>query len=171
MLKLNKLEKQTISPKPKQYNLCEQLCWCVFQFEDLSEKKNIALNADIEERVDINADAGFMDLVWTNIFTNAVKFTPEGGSITLQEISDHRQITVCVTDTGCVMDADTQKHIFEKFYQCDASHATEGNGLGLALALRILQLSDGIITVDSEPGKGTCSTVTLPKALQSKEEE
>lgn len=118
----------------------------------------------------IRADEGLLELVWTNLLSNAMKFTPAGGTITITQKSDGEKITVCVSDTGCGMDDATVKRIFEKFYQGDTSHATEGNGLGLALVQRILELSDGTITVKSAPGKGSAFTVMLPISLDHEEE-
>lgn len=165
MLKLNKLEKQTIVPKAEPYDLCGQLCECVIQFDGLMEKKNIEFEADLEDRAVISADESLMELVWNNLLSNAVKFTPDGGSIVLHQHTDADGIIVSISDTGCGMDRDTQKKIFEKFYQGDTSHATEGNGLGLALVLRILHLLDCQITVQSEPGKGSVFTVHIPLKL------
>ena len=162
MLKLNKLEKQTIQPVPETYDLCRQLCECALQFEDVWEDKEIEFEVDMEERLMIQADAGLLELVWTNLLSNAVKFTPPGGTVTLKEISDGEYVAVSVADTGCGMSGETVKHIYDRFFQGDASHATEGNGLGLSLVKRILQLSDGEIAVESEEGKGSRFTVTLP---------
>ena len=165
MLKLNKLEKQTIVPKAEPYDLCGQLCECVIQFDAVLEKKNIEFEADLEDQAVIAADESLMELVWNNLLSNAVKFTPDGGSIVLHQHTDADGIIVSVSDTGCGMDRDTQKKIFEKFYQGDTSHATEGNGLGLALVLRILHLLDCQIMVQSEPGKGSVFTVHIPLKL------
>lgn len=163
MLKLNKLEKQVIKPVPEVYDLSAQVCECALQFEELWEKKDIEFEADVEDRVMLEADAGLLELVWANLFSNALKFTPEGGRIGLNQSSDEKYVTIQVSDTGCGMSPDTMKHIFDKFYQGDTSHATEGNGLGLALVQRILQLSDGTISVQSKLGEGSTFTVVLPK--------
>ena len=114
MLKLNKLEKQTIVPKAEPYDLCEQLCECVIQFDDLMEKKDIEFEADLEDQAVIAADQDLMELVWNNLLSNAVKFTPTGGSIVLRQHTDADGIKVSVSDTGCGMDENTQKKIFEK---------------------------------------------------------
>lgn len=165
MLKLNKLEKQTIVPKAEPYDLCEQLCECVIQFDGIMEKKEIEFEADLEDQAVIAADESLMELVWNNLLSNAIKFTPDGGSIVLHQHTDADGIIVSVSDTGCGMDSETQKKIFEKFYQGDTSHATEGNGLGLALVLRVLHLLDCQISVKSELGKGSVFTVHIPLKL------
>lgn len=162
LLKLSKLEKQTITPKPETYDVCRQLGECVLAFESTWEQGGIELIADIEDAAVIMADESLMALVWNNLISNALKFTGPGGGITVRQVSTASEIIVTISDTGCGMDEETMKHIFEKFYQGDTSHSAEGNGLGLALVRRILQLSDGAIAVESAPGQGAVFTVTIP---------
>lgn len=169
MLKLNKLEKQVIQPQPRPFDVCAQLCACALQFEDVWEKKQIDFEADLQDRLLLTADEGLLELVWTNLLSNAMKFTPAGGKVTLTQRTDGERVIVTVADTGCGMDPATRRHIFDQFYQGDTSHATEGNGLGLALVRRVLELSDGTITVASTPGQGSTFTVELP--LTPRQEE
>ena len=162
ILKLNKLEKQVIVPAMQRYDLCEQLAECALLFEDRWSAKEIDFEADMEDSCFIRADRGLTDVLWNNLMSNAVKFTEPGGRITLKQYSDGDKCVVQVSDTGCGMDVETVEHIFDKFYQGDTSHATEGNGLGMALALRIAQLHGYSIDVDSQVGKGTTFTITMP---------
>ena len=164
ILKLNKLEKQNITPDVQVYDVCAQLAECALGYEEAWERKELDFDADMEDRAFVAADPALMELVWNNLFSNAVKFTEPGGTVTLTERSDENYVYVTVRDTGCGMDENTKKDIFEKFYQGDTSHATAGNGLGLALALRVLQLNHFDIQVESAPGKGSAFTVTMPKA-------
>ena len=171
MLRLNKLEKQAIAPMPQPYDLCAQLCACALQFEDLWEKKGIEFVAEMDDRAMIEGDPGLLEMVWNNLLSNALKFTPAGGTVTLSQTSEADRIQVTVSDTGCGMTAETARHIFDKFYQGDRSHSMEGNGLGLALVKRILELSDGTVCVKSEMGKGSTCTVTLPIRQQDRMEK
>lgn len=101
--------------------------------------------------------------VWVNLLDNAFKFSPEGGAVSLTLQNKPAAVKVTVTDHGSGMDESTKAHIFDQFYQGDTSHKTEGNGLGLAMAQKIVALHKGTITVDTAPGRGTTFTVQLPK--------
>lgn len=166
ILKLNKLENQRITPEIEIYDVCRQLCESIFLFEDAIEEKEIELEADIEDVVMIKADASLMELVWNNLLSNAVKFTRQGGSITIRQTSDEKQVRVLVSDTGCGIAKENVNHIFDKFYQGDTSHSKEGNGLGLALVKRVLELMDGEIQIKSEIEKGSTFIITLPVAAK-----
>ena len=163
ILKLNKLEHQNIVPEAETYDVCRQLCESVFLFEDAMEQKGIELEADLEDTAMIRADMELMELVWNNLLSNAVKFTGQGGSITVRQTSDENYVRVSVSDTGCGIAKESISHIFDKFYQGDTSHSAEGNGLGLALVKRVMELMDGEIRITSEEGKGSSFLVTLPR--------
>lgn len=161
ILKLNRLENQQIFPEKKEYYLGEQLCECLLNFESEWEKKNLEIVTDIDEEIKITADSELLSIVWNNLFSNAVKFTENGGRISLSLRGENGCAVVCVTDTGCGISPETGRHIFEKFYQGNASHAAHGNGLGLALVKRIIDITGGEISVESALGKGSAFTVKL----------
>ena len=159
ILKLNKLENQQIFPQPQEFNLGEQLCESLLAFEDAWERKALEIETEIADDVRIKSDPELLSLVWNNLISNAVKFTPEGGTIGLSLKADETHVTVSVRDTGCGMTPETGKHIFEKFYQGDTSHATQGNGLGLALVKRVVDILGGEISVQSVYGQGSTFAV------------
>ena len=161
ILKLNKLENQQIFPNAETYNLGEQLCEALLQYENVWEQREIDIETEIAEDVMICADRELLSLVWNNLLSNAFKFTPAGGRITLSMSAADRYAIVKVQDNGCGMSAETGAHIFEKFYQGDTSHATRGNGLGLALVKRVVDIVRGEISVESALGKGTTFTVKI----------
>lgn len=164
ILKLNRLENQQIYPAAKRYNLGEQLAECLLNFESTWEKKSIDIETDIEEDVLVESDDELLSLVWNNLFSNALKFTEPGGTVSVTLKTEGDFATVKVSDTGCGISPETGKHIFEKFYQGDTSHATQGNGLGLALVKRVVDIVGGDISVESEAGKGSTFTVKIRRA-------
>ena len=139
----------------------DRLRECLLGFEDAWEAKELAVEADIPDGVAVRTDRELLTLVWNNLFSNAVKFTDAGGSIHVSLRHTGTQAEVCVTDTGCGMSPETGRHIFEKFYQGDSSHATQGNGLGLALVRRVVDIVGGEIAVKSTLGKGSTFSVVL----------
>ena len=170
ILKLNRLENQQIYPQVKTYDLGEQLCESLLQFEGVWESRNIDIETDIAEDVTVSADSELLLLVWNNLLSNAFKFTEDGGRVTLTLIADEKYATVKVTDTGCGMSPEVGTHIFEKFYQGDTSHSTQGNGLGLALVKRVVDIMQGEITVESEVGVGSTFTVRIRRSDNEPEE-
>jgi signal transduction histidine kinase len=163
ILKLNKLEHQEIASTARTFDLSEQIRRCALAFEDLWEGKNITFDADLEEAV-VCGDESMLEMVWNNLIANAIKFTAPGGAIMLTLKKSEEFAVVEIRDSGCGMDEETQKHIFDKFYQGDSSHSQEGNGLGLALVKKALDISGAKITVTSMPEKGASFTVWLKTA-------
>ena len=163
ILKLNKLENQQIFPQPKEFDLGEQLCECLLGFEDAWEAKGLEIETDLEDDVRIKSDPELLSLVWNNLISNAVKFTPDGGTIGLSLKTEGGSVVVQVRDTGCGMKPEVGQHIFEKFYQGDTSHATQGNGLGLALVKRVVDILNGEIGVQSVYGEGSTFTVKFKR--------
>jgi len=171
ILKLNRLENQQIYPNLAEFELGEQLCESLLQYESLWEKKNIEIETHIDGGVFICADGELLSIVWNNLFSNAFKFTEEGGKVTLSLTADENYATVKISDTGCGMSAEVGAHIFEKFYQGDTSHATKGNGLGLALVKRVIDIMEGEIGVESTVGVGSTFTVKIRRNANGLEKD
>ena len=163
ILKLNKLENQQIYPKKERFDLGEQLCECLLTFENAWEAKELEIETEIEDGVTVESDPELLSLVWNNLFSNAIKFTEPGGMVGLKLYKDAGHAVVEVSDTGCGISPEVGAHIFEKFYQGDTSHATQGNGLGLALVKRVVDIIGGEIGVKSVLGKGTTFTVKIKR--------
>ena len=161
ILKLSRLENQQIFPQATEFDLGEQLCECLLRYESVWETAEIEIETDIAEDIKITADAELLALVWNNLFSNAFKFTEAGGTVSVRLSSTEHHAIVKVQDTGCGMTADVGAHIFEKFYQGDTSHATQGNGLGLALVKKVIDILGGEISVQSEVNKGSTFTILL----------
>ncbi len=162
ILKLNRLENQQIYPKTETFDLCEQLCECLLQYERVWEERGIEIATELQDDVIICADSELLGLVWNNLLSNAFKFTDNGGRVLLKMSCDGEFATVSIEDTGCGMTAEVGARIFEKFYQGDTSRSTQGNGLGLALVKRLVDILDGEIAVNSRIGEGSSFTVKIP---------
>ena len=161
ILKLNRLENQQIFPQTRDYDLGEQLAECILQFEQQWEDKQIELEIDLAEDVKVRQDMELMAIVWNNLLSNAFKFTEPGGAVSVTMTVLGEEAVVSIRDTGCGMSPEVGAHIFEKFYQGDTSHATKGNGLGLALVKRIIDITGGSISVSSVAGAGSTFIVKL----------
>lgn len=161
ILKLNRLENQQIYPQTTEFDLGEHICECLLQYENVWEQKEIEIDTDIAEDVRVKADAELLSLVWNNLFSNAFKFTESGGKVSIALTATEHYAVVKVADTGCGMSSEVGAHIFEKFYQGDTSHSVQGNGLGLALVKRVIDIMQGEISVESVVGKGSVFTVKI----------
>ena len=114
--------------------------------------------------VTVKSDRALLEIVWNNLISNAIKYTSYGGIVSIDLKKDKNGIMVRVADNGCGMSREMQKHIFDKFYQGDSSRATQGNGLGLALVKRVIDITGSDISVESEVGKGTTFTVRTKRS-------
>ena len=161
ILKLNKLEHQEII-SPQVYALDEQLRCCLLDFEEVMDQKALDWEADLEEEVMIQSDEGLLAILWHNLIQNAIKFNPIGGKLYMTLKRQDKYAVVSIQDTGCGMDQETQKRLFERFYQGETSHSREGNGLGMAMVARILKLTGSSLTIDSVVGEGTTITILIP---------
>lgn len=161
VLRLNKLENQRLLPEKSKFDLSESLTRCVLAFSDDMDKKGLDIECDIEENVRIYSDESLLEIIWNNLLSNAVKFTDAGGKIYVCLRHTETGATVEVRDTGCGMSRETGERIFEKFYQGDKSRSGEGNGLGLALVKRVIDMLGGDIRVESVPDKGSSFVVEI----------
>lgn len=161
ILKLNKLENQQIYPQMITINVGEAFRECLLNFEDEWEKKALNLEIDLED-VMVQADVELLTLVWNNLISNAIKFSNQEGTISISLKQEKDWLKLIVQDDGCGMNKETGAHIFEKFYQGDPSHAQAGNGLGLPLVKRVVDILQGNIYVESEIDNGSTFVVELP---------
>lgn len=161
VLKLNRLENQQIYPQVTEFDLGEQLCECLLQFENIWEKSGIDIESDIDMGVKVKADQELLSLVWNNLFSNAFKFTEADGKVCVMLTTTKHHAIVTIKDTGCGISPEIGPHIFEKFYQGDTSHSPQGNGLGLALVKRVVDIMQGEISVESTVGQGTTFSVKI----------
>lgn len=161
VLNISKLENQQMITDKKIYRLDEQIRKAVLSLEPLWDSKNISLDIDLPKQ-SYNNNEALIYHIWYNLISNAIKFAPENGTVAIKMSSGDNTVKVSVADNGCGMTDEVKKHIFEKFYQGDATHKAEGNGLGLALVKRIVELCDGSVSVESTLGNGSVFTVELP---------
>ena len=161
ILLLSKLENQEILTDKKQFRLDEQIRKTILLLEDKWTEKNIEFNLDLPFQIYYGSEK-LLEQVWYNIIDNAIKHSPDGGVIEIRIKNEQSFVSVEVEDRGEGMTEEVMKHIFEKFYQGDCSRKEEGNGLGLALVKRIINICNGKISVQSTPGCGSIFSVELP---------
>ena len=160
ILLLSKLENQQIPSHQVEYRLDEQVRQSIVALEPAWEKKDIEFDVELD-RVSYLGNEPMMRHVWDNLISNAIKFSPSGGTVKIHLVKKLKKLIVTVEDQGPGLSEEAQKHIFDKFYQADASHKQEGNGLGLALVKRILTIEKGQITAENVPEGGCRFAVTL----------
>ena len=162
VLILTKVENQTILTDISRFNLSEQIRSAVLLLEEKWTNKNIDLQLDFEEYM-VEANEEFLKQIWINLIDNAVKFVPVEGIVALEIVEKEDTVCVKISNTGIEIPPEKLDKIFNKFYQVDESHASQGNGIGLAIVKRIVALHNGKINVNSENGI-TAFTVILPKS-------
>ncbi len=160
VLKLNKLENQKSVPKSELIDLEDMLANCIIGYEGAFLQKEIEVFCDFD-KVNVVSDVDLLEIVWNNLLSNAVKFTDNGGKIHVLLKKERGYALVTIKDTGCGIPSATGQRIFDKFYQGDGSHSEEGNGLGLALVKKVIDILGGKISVESQVGVGTSFTVRL----------
>ncbi|MGG3790973.1 HAMP domain-containing sensor histidine kinase [Geobacillus thermodenitrificans] len=163
LLRLAMLDSERYPLHPTSYRLDTQLQTLILHCEPQWAEKDVDMCA-VMEKVSITADEDLLSQVWLNLIHNAIKFTPKGGTITVQVQRRGEQAIVTISDTGPGIPKHDQPRIFERFYKVDKSRhrAAGGSGLGLAIAKQIVDMHHGTISVQSEPGEGATFTVELP---------
>lgn len=163
ILLLSKVNNQTISLKASTFRLDEQVRQSILALESKWEKKEIEFDIDLDE-IEYTGYENLLSHVWLNLIDNAVKFSPQNGQIRIRLKQLDGSVTFSIWDNGLpIPEADIDR-IFNKFYQGDNSHASEGNGLGLALVRKIVAAAHGTINVTSSEDAGTEFVVALPNS-------
>ena len=162
ILLLSKIDNQSIGSKATRFRLDEQIRQSIMLLEPEWVKKDIEFDVDLDD-ISINGNEALLHHVWDNLIGNAIKFNPQGGSISLRLKETADFVVFTVDDCGPGIAEEAKKHIFDKFYQADTSHKQEGNGLGLALVKQILDVTAGRITVENLEGSGCRFKVELKK--------
>lgn len=166
LLRLASLEADTIKFEPSRYRVDKQIRHIILSCEPQWVNKNINMDIVLEE-AEIKADEDMMSQVIINLINNSIKFTPEGGSIKINLHSQHNIIEFKISDTGIGIAEEDQSQIFQRFFKGDKSRSPliKGNGLGLSIVKKIVDMHQGTIKVQSKLGKGTTFILTLPKGL------
>lgn len=161
ILKISKIDNRKITIDDSSFNLDEQIRECILSYEDYWNSKNLELDIDLEETV-IVADKNLLNNVWNNLINNAIKYSSDNGKIEISLRKENNLAIFKIKDYGCGINEEDLPYIFDKFYQADKSHASSGNGLGLALTKKIVLLSKGSIDVNSKVNEGSEFIVKIP---------
>ena len=161
VLELSKLENQRIVGNRAEFYLDEQIRQTILLFEKEWSEKDLEIIPELVE-CRVVFDEEMLALVWNNLISNAIKFTPDGGTISVRMICEERMVTVEIEDNGIGMTEDVRQHVFEKFFQGDPARAKRGYGIGLAIVSRVVQLCRGSVEVESEKDRGSLFRVRLP---------
>ncbi len=163
LLKLASLNSEHHPFHPELYRLDKQLQLQILTFEPQWLNKDLEIVVDLAELV-VEADQNLLNQVWVNLISNAVKFTPAGGKISINLERENENAVVRITDTGIGIPAEEQTRIYERFFKADKarSRSAGGSGLGLSIVHKILEMHQGNITVISTLGEGTTFTITFP---------
>lgn len=164
VLNLSKVESISMLSDTAPFPVSEQIREAILQLEQKWEKKEIEFDLHLKD-CKLTGRSDLLKQVWVNLIDNAIKFSSSGGKIEIRTYQKESFFYFQICDNGIGMDAQTQEQIFDRFYQGDLSHSTEGNGLGLSLVQKIILLHHGTIQVNSEPGKGSIFTIALPIIL------
>ncbi len=162
LLKLSKLENQEIPELGETFSLDEQIRRAVLLLEGKWREKDLNFDIDME-KMTFQGSEELMQQVWLNLLGNAIKFSNPQGMIKINGVSEKDRLIIEIKDQGIGMNRETAKRLFEKFYQGNASHSSEGSGLGLPLVKRIIEIHKGTITVKSEIGEGSTLRIEIPK--------
>lgn len=163
ILLLSKVNNQTISLKASTFRLDEQVRQSILALESKWEKKEIEFDIDLDE-IEYTGYENLLSHVWLNLIDNAVKFSPQNGQIRIRLKQLDGSVTFSIWDNGLPIPEADIGRIFNKFYQGDNSHVSEGNGLGLALVRKIVAAAHGTINVTSSEDAGTEFVVALPNS-------
>ena len=161
VLNLSKIETQVILKDIQRFNMGEQIRQSILLLDSKFESKNILLDVNIQDCY-INGNKEMLNQVWVNLLDNAIKFNNKNGMVSINMKREEDNILITIIDTGVGINKEAINKIFDKFYQEDTSHATNGNGLGLSIVKKIIELHGGTIQCDSIVSKGTKFTVTIP---------
>jgi two-component system phosphate regulon sensor histidine kinase PhoR len=164
LLELASLDSEQVKLEPRPYRLDKQIRDLILACEPQWAGKGLELDAALDE-ASITADEDLLSQVWINLIHNSIKFTPQGGGVRVALCRNEAGVEVTVADSGIGIALEDQAHIFERFYKGDKSRRRSegGNGLGLSIVKKIVEMHHGTVCVDSQPGQGTKFTVALPE--------